>query len=255
MRRIVFCFLFSIFLGGTLMGTSLTVMTYNIRHGMGIDGVLDFSRVVETIREVDPDILILNEVDQENPRSAGLRQAEIIAKELNMSYFFSLAEGRSNYGNAVLSKFPITAEFGFVLPRPEWMLAVDRGCSAIVTEIEGREVLVMGTHLGLGGILEIQTELRKILEVYLEHEEIPAIIAGDLNAEWYDLQYGVPEFFDHFNSVNHALDKSLHTIPADRPGRQIDYIFVNHYFEIVDAFTVASYASDHLPVVSRLVLK
>ncbi len=255
MRRIVFCFLFSIFLGGTLMGTSLTVMTYNIRHGMGIDGVLDFSRVVETIREVDPDILLLNEVDQENPRSAGLRQAEIIAKELNMSYFFSLAEGRSNYGNAVLSKFPITAEFGFVLPRPEWMLAVDRGCSAIVTEIEGREVLVMGTHLGLGGILEIQTELRKILEVYLEHEEIPAIIAGDLNAEWYDLQYGVPEFFDHFNSVNHALDKSLHTIPADRPGRQIDYIFVNHYFEIVDAFTVASYASDHLPVVSRLVLK
>ena len=255
MRRIVFCFLFSIFLGGTLMGTSLTVMTYNIRHGMGIDGVLDFSRVVETIREVDPDILILNEVDQENPRSARLRQAEIIAKELNMSYFFSLAEGRSNYGNAVLSKFPITAEFGFVLPRPEWMLAVDRGCSAIVTEIEGREVLVMGTHLGLGGIMEIQTELRKILEVYLELEEIPAIIAGDLNAEWYDLQYGVPEFFDHFNSVNHALDKSLHTIPADRPGRQIDYIFVNHYFEIVDAFTVASYASDHLPVVSRLVLK
>ena len=255
MRRIVFCFLFSIFLGGTLMGTSLTVMTYNIRHGMGIDGVLDFSRVVETIREVDPDILILNEVDQENPRSARLRQAEIIAKELNMSYFFSLAEGRSNYGNAVLSKFPITAEFGFVLPRPEWMLAVDRGCSAIVTEIEGREVLVMGTHLGLGGIMEIQTELRKILEVYLEHEEIPAIIAGDLNAEWYDLQYGVPEFFYHFNSVNHALDKSLHTIPADRPGRQIDYIFVNHYFEIVDAFTVASYASDHLPVVSRLVLK
>ncbi|MDD3461762.1 MAG: endonuclease/exonuclease/phosphatase family protein, partial [Mesotoga sp.] len=254
-RRIVFCFLFSIFLGGTLMGTSLTVMTYNIRHGMGIDGVLDFSRVVETIREVDPDILILNEVDQENPRSAGLRQAEIIAKELNMSYFFSLAEGRSNYGNAVLSKFPITAEFGFVLPRPEWMLAVDRGCSAIVTEIEGREVLVMATHLGLGGIMEIQTELRKILEVYLEHEEIPAIIAGDLNAEWYDLQYGVPEFFDHLNSVNHALDKSLHTIPADRPGRQIDYIFVNHYFEIVDAFTVASYASDHLPVVSRLVLK
>ncbi|RIZ60668.1 hypothetical protein KU43_07525 [Mesotoga sp. SC_NapDC2] len=237
------------------MGTSLTVMTYNIRHGMGIDGVLDFSRVVETIREVDPDILILNEVDQENPRSARLRQAVIIAKELNMSYFFSLAEGRSNCGNAVLSKFPITAEFGFVLPRPEWMLAVDRGCSAIVTEIEGREVLVMGTHLGLGGIMEIQTELRKILEVYLEHEEIPAIIAGDLNAEWYDLQYGVPEFFDHFNSVNHALDKSLHTIPADRPGRQIDYIFVNHYFEIVDAFTVASYASDHLPVVSRLVLK
>ena len=255
MRRIVFCFLFSIFLGGTLMGTSLTIMTYNIRHGLGIDGVLDFSRVVETIREVDPDILILNEVDQENPRSAGLRQAEIIAKELNMSYFFSLAEGRSNYGNAVLSKFPITAEFGFVLPRPEWMLAVDRGCSAIVTEIEGREVLVMGTHLGLGGIMEIQTELRKILEVYLELEEIPAIIAGDLNAEWYDLQYGVPEFFYHFNSVNHALDKSLHTIPADRPGRQIDYIFVNHYFEIVDAFTVASYASDHLPVVSRLVLK
>ncbi|KUK89278.1 MAG: endonuclease/exonuclease/phosphatase [Marinimicrobia bacterium 46_43] len=139
------------------MATPLTVMTYNIRHGLGIDDVLDFSRVVETIREIDPDILILNEVDQENPRSAGLRQAEIIAMELNMSYFFSPVESRSNYGNAVLSKFPIKDEFGFVLPRPEWMLAVDRGCAAIVTEIEGREVLVMGTHLGLGGIMEVQT--------------------------------------------------------------------------------------------------
>jgi endonuclease/exonuclease/phosphatase family metal-dependent hydrolase len=237
------------------MATPLTVMTYNIRHGLGIDDVLDFSRVVETIREIDPDILILNEVDQENPRSAGLRQAEIIAMELNMSYFFSPVESRSNYGNAVLSKFPIKDEFGFVLPRPEWMLAVDRGCAAIVTEIEGREVLVMGTHLGLGGIMEVQTELRYILEVYLEYEEIPAIIAGDLNVEWYDLQYGVPELFDHFKSVNHALDKSLHTIPADRPGRQIDYIFVNQHFDIIDAFTVASYASDHLPVVSRLILK
>jgi len=255
MRRVVFFFLFLILLGGTLMGTSLTVMTYNIRHGLGIDDVLDFSRVLETIRGVDPDILILNEVDQENPRSAGLRQAEIVAEELNMSYFFSLAEGKSNYGNAVLSKFPIKAEFGFVLPRPEWMLAVDRGCAAIVTEVNGRDILVMGTHLGLGGIMEVQTELRKILEVYLEYEEIPAIIAGDLNAEWYDLQYGVPEFFDHFGSVNNELGKSLHTIPADRPGKQIDYIFVNHYFDIIDAFTVDSYASDHLPVVSRLVLK
>ncbi len=237
------------------MGTTLTVMTYNIRHGLGIDDVFNFSRVVETIKDVDPDILILNEVDQGNPRSGEMNQADIIAEELGMNSFFSSSEDRSDYGNAVLSKFPIKEEFGFVLPRPEWMLAVNRGCAVIITEVEGKEVVVMGTHLGLGGIMEVQTELRGILEVYYEYKDKPAIIAGDFNAELFDLQYGVPELFNHFKSVNHTLNKDLHTIPADRPGSQIDYIFVNDYFEVNDAFTVSSYASDHLPVVSKLELE
>ncbi|TYB82661.1 MAG: hypothetical protein FXF54_14010 [Kosmotoga sp.] len=255
MRRTIILVLIFILLGGFLMGTSLTVMTYNIRHGLGIDDVFNFSRVVKTIKEVDPDILILNEVDQGNPRSGEMYQAEIIAEELDMNYFFSPTEDKSDYGNAILSKFPIKEEFDFVLPQPEWMLAVDRGCAAIITEIEGKEVLVMGTHLGLGGIMEVQRELRGILEVYYKYKNTPTIIAGDFNAELFDLQYGVPELFEHFRSVNHALNKDLHTIPADRPGSQIDYIFVNDYFEINDAFTVSSYASDHLPVVAKLELK
>ncbi len=255
MRRAIIFVLFFVLFGGFLMGTPLTVMTYNIRHGLGVDDVFNFSRVVETIKKVDPDILILNEVDQGNPRSGEMNQADIIAEELGMNRFFSSAENKSDYGNAILSKFPIKEEFGFVLPRPEWMLAVDRGCAAIITEIEGTDVLVMGTHLGLGGIMEVQTELRGILDVYYEYENTPTIIAGDFNAELFDLQYGVPELFDNFSSVNHALSKDLHTIPADRPGSQIDYIFVNNYFEIRDAYTVSSYASDHLPVVSKLELK
>lgn len=255
MRRTIVSILLFVLYGGLLMGTTLTIMTYNIRHGLGVDNIFDFSRVIETIKEVDPDILILNEVDQGNPRSGEMNQADIIAKELGMNSFFSSAENRSDYGNAVLSKFPIKKKFGFVLPRPEWMLAVNRGCAVIITEVEGKEIVVMGTHLGLGGIMEIQTELRGILEVYYDYKDKPAIIAGDFNVEFFDLKYGVPELFDHFSSVNHSLNKDLHTIPANRPGPQIDYIFVNDYFEIIDVFTVSSYASDHLPVVSKVELK
>jgi len=119
-RTIVFILLFALY-GGFLMGTTLTIMTYNIRHGLGVDNIFDFSRVIETIKEVDPDILILNEVDQGNPRSGEMNQADII-----------------------LSKFPIKKKFGFVLPRPEWMLAVNRGCAVIITEVEGKEIVVMG---------------------------------------------------------------------------------------------------------------
>ena len=38
-------------------------MTYNIRHGVGLDGVLDLKRTARVIKAANADIVILNEVD------------------------------------------------------------------------------------------------------------------------------------------------------------------------------------------------
>jgi len=68
------------------LGTSvnLKIATYNIRHGLGIDNVFNFQRVKDTVKKINPDILILNEVDQGNARSGDLYQAKEIASLMNM---------------------------------------------------------------------------------------------------------------------------------------------------------------------------
>jgi len=248
MKRVLLLFFFASLL--TLLGArELVVMTYNIRHGLGIDGVFSLERVIKTIKSANPDILFLNEVDQGNPRSGEQLQAKVIADALGMEYFFSPTEGRTDYGNAVLSKFPIRESFGFTLPQPKWMLASKRGCAAAVIDVEGREILVMATHLGLGGFQEVQVELREVYQVS-KKKALPTIIGGDFNIEWFELNYAVPEIFEDFVSVNHHLGIDLHTIPSNNPGSQIDYILVTSHFVIRHAYTVSSLASDHLPVIA-----
>jgi endonuclease/exonuclease/phosphatase family metal-dependent hydrolase len=145
-------------------------------HGQGIDGIVSIERVIATIASVGPDVVILDEVDQGNPRSGNVKQADVIANALNMNVVFCPTEGRTDFGNAVLSKYPIIDSFCFTLPQPEWMAAVKRGCVAAIVDIEGRTVMVMGTHLGLCGIQEVQTELAEIYRVYLGSEELKAAI-------------------------------------------------------------------------------
>lgn len=256
MKKILLVSLLLIITGGILMAEplKLTVMTYNIRHCLGVDKVFSVDRVIKTIKYVNPDILILNEVDQGNPRSGELLEAKLIADALEMNYFFSPTEGKDNYGNAVLSKYPIEKAFGVDLPQPKWMMAVQRGATVIVTKIDGREIMVIGAHLGLGGIQEVKTEILKTFEIYNE-EKYPTIIAGDFNIEWFELQYGAPEMFKIFKSANHSIDIDLSTFPSNNPGSQIDYILLSPEFETKDIFTLDSPASDHVPVVAEVELK
>ena len=255
MKRLFVVSLLLVITGRLLMAEplKLTVMTYNIRHGLGVDKVFDLNRIIKTIKYADPDILILNEVDQGNPRSGELKEAALIAEALGMNVFFSPTESRTDYGNAVLSKFPIEKAWGVELPQPRWMLAVKRGASVIITNIDGRKIMVIGAHLGLGGIQEVKTEISKTLDIYNEYK-LPTLIAGDFNIEWFELSYGVPDMFKVFRSSNHAASIALSTFPSNNPGSQIDYILSSPEFQINDVYTIDSPASDHVPVIAEVVL-
>lgn len=236
------------------LGFQLKVMTYNIRHARGIDNVVDLQRIVDVVKSEDPDILILNEVDQGNPRSAGVLQASEIALATGMEFFFGPTEDKNYYGNAVLSKFKILRSWDEILPQPRWLSAVKRGAAMAVVDVDGVEVLVVGTHLGLAGIKEVEVELGRIYEIFLQ-EGLPTIVAGDFNVEYFDLQNRMGHVISALRSANHYLEKSLSTIPSNNPGPQIDYILSSAEFTPRDAYTVQTQASDHLPVVALLELK
>lgn len=227
---------------------TMKIMTYNIRHGLGADEVQSIDRILEVISAEEPDILILNEVDRGNSRSGNIMQPDYIAEKLEMMFVFGPTEDRRDYGNAVLSKFPIVHHESFDLKQPKWMRALQRGCVKVTVDVSGTLVDVYGTHLGLGGFQEIQSELGHIYEVFKENKR-PSVIAGDFNIQYGELQYCVKGLFDDFISSNHFLEKDILTFPSDFLSAQIDYILLSSGLNPVEVFTVQSLSSDHLPVI------
>jgi len=54
-----------------MLSCEIRVLTYNIHHGKGVDGKLDFARIGRVIREAKPDIVSLQEVDVRTERVGG----------------------------------------------------------------------------------------------------------------------------------------------------------------------------------------
>ena len=51
----------------------MRMATFNILHGRNLeDGVVDVDRLSECVRRLDPDVLALQEVDIDQPRSCGV---------------------------------------------------------------------------------------------------------------------------------------------------------------------------------------
>lgn len=229
----------------------IRVMTYNMHHGVGMDGEYDLSRIVSVIREQEPHFVCLNEVDYKTKRTNGDEQARMIAAELGMNFTYArnieLQDGY--YGNAILTKFPI--EFSENKLLYNRLNSEQRGLLHIITHIGGRRVHVYTTHLSTDST-ESGTQVKEILSIILEWGiEDPAILAGDFNLrpksrKIFELNY-------YFADYGMSLAESGWSFPADEPEEKIDYIFYNSRFSVKSYGVIkdeqSSVASDHLPIV------
>src|SRR5439155_13115615 len=126
----------------------LTVTSYNIHRGVGLDRRRDLDRIAEVIAETTPDVVGLQEVIRENgvPHAD---QAAYIASRLGMSEIVmgeTRAHGAGTYGNVVLTKLPVLGSGRCDLscgPREP------RGCLRVDLDIEGAPVHVFNCHFGL----------------------------------------------------------------------------------------------------------
>ena len=90
--------------GGT---ETITVMTYNIHQGYGMDGLLDPWEILNSIREVNPDILVLQESETNRLTSMNVDILNWLAYKLEMYVYSGPSTGEQIYGLALLSKYEI----------------------------------------------------------------------------------------------------------------------------------------------------
>lgn len=219
----------------------IRVMSFNIRHGKGLDGKIDLKRIAAVIRGADPDIVGLQEVDRWHPRSGFCDQPTKLAKLLGMHMAFapSMRWGPVHYGNILLSKFDILRHR---IIRMSGL--TERRCIQLAeVNIRGQLVTVLNTHLGY-----MEREKAKqlpILRSVLAKVKQPAILMGDFNMGANDtrLRQLGPGWLKSKLAVKH---------PTVQSGREIDHIFSKLPGGKSKAWVQPTDASDHHPVIADL---
>ena len=132
---------------------SLRIMTYNVHSGVGTDRRLDLARIAEVIASQNVDVVALQELDVSRARSRHEHQARVIADHLDMHFHFHPAQRiqeAEEYGDAILSRWPMRLRRAAELPTVKERLAFEpRGALWASLDVNGQEIQVINTHLGL----------------------------------------------------------------------------------------------------------
>lgn len=236
---------------------ALRVFAYNIHHGEGIDGEVDIERIADVIRQRDPHLVALNEVDVDIERSGNVDIMEILAESLEMEPVFgkNLDHEGGEYGNGILTNLPLLSSENLHLERSE--AGEQRGLLQTVVEFKGIRIAFMTTHLDHQSDVNRQLAVQQIFETKENYPDMPMIIAGDFNATPDDGVIG--QMNVHFNDVWDEVGEGPgYTIPVPKSAanRRIDYIFYSNSMvedgeptlRPIHMEVINSNASDHLPV-------
>lgn len=236
------------------------LVTYNIHKGIGgIDRRYRPERVVEAIAHAEPDLVLLQEVDDGVPRSRHDRQVDLVGEALGMphrAYQSNVRLKQGGYGNAILSRFPLedVRDIELTIPFKKRRRALAAHLRLRHGE-HSRTLLVLNCHLGLAEF-ERRIQLRRLLDsdvVRHTHPQTAVVAAGDMNDVWGGLGKATFEPAG-FQSATGPIK----TFPAFYPVRPLDRVYFRGRLRLCQAYVsrtaVARRASDHLPLVAEFEL-
>lgn len=234
---------------------AIRIMTYNIHHcnppSKGTE--IDLASVANVILRENPEIVALQEVDNNTTRSGAGNQAQQIAAKLGMSYFFAKAINYQGgeYGVAILSKYALSETIINTLPAEQGSTAEVRIlATAKVSLPNGTFIRFGSTHFDAqSSSANRDLEAAEINRIATS-ETLPFIIAGDFNA--------VPDS-DTIQLLDQKFTRTCQqcdpTIPAVFPTKSIDHIAFTPAakFKVITHKVVPDpYPSDHRAVVATL---
>jgi endonuclease/exonuclease/phosphatase family metal-dependent hydrolase len=222
--------------------------TFNILHGRSLhDGVVELDRLEESVRRLDADVLALQEVDCDQPRSSMADLTAVAAQAMGAvtqrfvaaisgtpGATWMAATGREQpgtaaYGIALLSRFPVRSWQVLRLPRipvtfPMYLREPNK---VLMVHEEPRAAMVAQLDTPVGPLTVANTHLTFVpgwSRVQLRHlmRDLrgfpgPRVLMGDLNM--------TPPKSERWVGMR-PLCSAL-TFPADAPQRQLDHILTD----------------------------
>jgi endonuclease/exonuclease/phosphatase family metal-dependent hydrolase len=226
------------------------VVTYNIHRCIGIDRRRRPDRVAAVLREINADVIAIQEVIGAGP--GGSSQIEEIGAGLGMGWVMASARllRGHQFGNAVLSRFPITHHVEHDL---SWKTCEERCMQRVDVDVQGAILHVYNVHLGTA-ILERRHQAQRLATIVSDrHVGGPKLVLGDFN-EW---MRGLTTTLlsSRLKSVDLASYlKRKRTYPGIFPILHLDHIYYAGNLDIVSIELPRTrrslVASDHLPLVA-----
>lgn len=226
-------------------------LLYNMRYATGprmhnymSPSSRNLDRIAGFLRNLEPDVVGLIEVDHGSYRTGGKNQIEQLAEALGHYHSHSVKYGKDSFwrrvpilkkqGNAFLARDRI---------RNETFHYFQRGMKRLVIELELEHLVVYLVHLSLGA----RARHHQLSDLYdlVKTTDKPCIVAGDFNMLWGEREINL---FLAATGLQNANTGNLPTFPSNQPRRHLD--FVLHSKEItVKNFDIPKVLfSDHLPV-------
>jgi endonuclease/exonuclease/phosphatase family metal-dependent hydrolase len=214
-----------------------------------MDRRVDLERIACVIESLDADVVAVQEILHGDGNNS---QARFLSERLR--YQFSFGENRAHrgvpYGNATLSRLPITLEKNYDITRQG---RERRGCLRTDIRLANKSVLhVFNVHLGTS-YFERPHQARLLLgDALIKTASLagPRVVVGDFN-EW---TRGIASALMHeqFASVDAKLLKK--TFPGLVPLFRLDHFYFDRHLKLKDFAVVRTkltkMASDHLPLVA-----
>jgi endonuclease/exonuclease/phosphatase family metal-dependent hydrolase len=223
----------------------LKVASYNMRKSIGTDRRRRPERTLEVLREIDADVVALQEAD----RRFGTRQGVITPHLLEehspwKAVQFGVRSGSMGWhGNAILVRKEAQVLDCEILHLPA---LEPRGAVMADLRVNGEVLRVVGMHLDLSGLWRRRQAHAILAHLDASARRLPTVMMGDLN-DWSAQSGCLRDFGRHFTFAE--TGRSFH---ARRPVARLDRIMVSSELSVsrsgVHDSAAARTASDHLPV-------
>ncbi len=265
----------------------LNIMTYNIASGRyyhndadftpnGSTRVVDLSKCGDVIRGISPDFCGINEINIYNneylekhiPTGTAADQTGFLAEYTGLTHAYfgkAFQFPRSDYGNALISKYPILEAEVIPIPDPEikddFGYYETRGILKAKLDIAGG-ITVLQVHVGLN-VSESQNAVVTLCRI-IDETEGSIILMGDFNMRpdnfLLDLiRERLQEIRPLEPGYHHTFPSWTHDAQIPDQSRKyryckIDYIFASHHFRQLDCKVHRVRVSDHMPLLATLEL-
>ena len=234
----------------------IKIVTFNIAHGKGLDGVVDVERQANLVNEYKPDIVFLQELDMYTKRAGERNQIREFSKKVYLPYSsmesnITLEDGY--YGDGIISRFPISFSVNYLMPLTD-LNHEQRGILCNRISLGTAKINLFSVHLSTYKDERILAckELNRIISK-IDKDEI-IIIGGDFNVGVTRLGKGKYTFeredeYEEYNLLGKHLNKipnEAHTWFSKLGQGCIDTIFYSSNIELLKFETIdAKQTSDH----------
>jgi endonuclease/exonuclease/phosphatase family metal-dependent hydrolase len=229
----------------------LTIVSWNIQYGKGVDGRIDLHRIADVVEQDElPDVLCLQEVSRNDPETAnGSDQVSELQKFFpNYEIFYGASQnrsggkdgGRRQFGNLILTRRSPLQVLHHVLPSPADTKArfMSRQTTEMLLSTGSSTLRLMNTHLEFFSEKQQLAQVQRIREL---HEEACA------QSREAGLDFPNTPFARIERSEKMLICGDFNFVPESASYQLITSAFAEGVPDLLDAWNVVNPENDRSP--------